>query len=264
MKRFFFLVVILLCAATAVAQQPMFFETDASAILSRNATVISGDTDLNLQEAGLSSSSTLKTISIVSSLSPDLRVRYTCVLPFLDSGNGQLLQQIILNGITYGPKDSNETQHRDIFTQYRFTDHRFDIDFMPLLKYPSGQIYFVGSLQFAMIGITLRGVPNTSGSGTTSSSSDVVETSISANKTFAGIGLGGYQRQGNLLFKSKVVYDFSNGGRGWIAQADLRYEVDRRGFIGVGYYFQDLNVPLDTMRLKNQFNGVFFQVGGMF
>lgn len=246
------------------AQQPMFFEGEVSAIVAKNSMTLSGDTDINLQEIGLSKNSVLKSFSFVASLNPDLRIRYTCVLPYQDSARGQLMQQVTLNGITYGPKDSNDTQNRDIFTQYKFTDHRVEIDFLPFIKQSNAQIYFVGSVEFALTNFSLKGKPNQSGGTGGTTSNDPIETSVSANKTLLGVGLGGYQRQRNVLFKYKIVYDFLNGGRGWLAEADLRYIIDQRGFAGVAYYHEDLNMPLDIFRIKNRFDGIAFKVGLLF
>jgi hypothetical protein len=268
MRWFWVLAVIvaLILPIAANAQQSMFFEGDFSVIISRNSIVISGDNDLSLQEIGLSDNAILKAFSIGGALNPDLRVRYTCILPFQDSGNGQLTKQITLNGIVYGPKDANSTQNRDIFTQYRFCDNRIEIDFLPFIKQQNTQVYFVGSVEFALAGLSLKGKPSTSGNvgGTSTQSNDPIETSVSANKTLVGIGVGGFQRQNNILVRYKVVYDFLNQGRGWLAEANMRYEVQKHGFVEAGYFYEDLNMPLDVMRLKNRFQGALFRVGLLF
>jgi hypothetical protein len=126
------------------------------------------------------------------------------------------------------------------------------------------QTYFIGSFNYVSTSVSLTGIPNTTGATDDSTTPPPVETTIGVNKSLLGVGLGGYWQQRNVLFKYKAIYDFLNEGRGWIAEADLSYAVNQQGFVGVGGYYQDLNVPFDNMRLKNRFGGGLIRVGIVF
>jgi hypothetical protein len=258
MKKFLVVVLVLFCVCPAVAQ--MFpLEAEVSAIYGRSSIALSGDSDLSLQDIGISGQTTLKSVSLTAALSPDVRVRYFGILPHNDSGGGQLLQQVVFNGVTYGPKDTNSKSNRDIFTQCTFYQNRVEVDFGLFHPDPVAQFYVVGSAGFATAKITLKGVP-----GGQTSGNDPVETSVSASKPIMGVGVGGFRRQNSVLIKGKIIYDFLPQSRGWLADADLRWEINNQGFVGIGYFYEALSTPFAESRLLLGAQGAKFTVGLLF
>ncbi len=261
MKRVCLALTLSLLFVGIIPVQSLSAEMGFSIIPARISTSILGNNDLRLQDAGLSNQSTLKVISLSAETNLGLCIRYVGLFPLTETGNGQLNKKIVFGNITYGPKDSNDTKRRDISVDYKFSDHRLQLDFLPVRSAWNGKIFLISSLDIKSLRVGMKGIPSSTGAGSSSESDKVIETTLSSNRALLGVGIGGQQRWRNVTFQYKVIYDFLNQSRGWLADADVRYELDKWGFAGVGYFYENVNMPLDTSRFNMASGGVKVQLG---
>jgi hypothetical protein len=258
MKRLFLVVMLVLFVAQIAVAQGLSYEGSFKGIFVKDKITLSGERGITLQELGLADKTTLKEFSILVSLSRDLRLKYTYMLPTKETGTGTLFQSINFGGVAYGPKEgekAGQAEGKVITVQYGVSSQRFEFNFLPIVT-QVGQTYPVILTEYLMPSVTLKGKP----AGSTGN--DEIEASASVNKFTLGAGIGGFQRQGRLVTNYTAVYTFLNTGKGWFVDVNLCYLVDERGFVAVGYRLHTFDSPLvGDIRLKNEFSGLLAEVG---
>lgn len=261
MKRLFLVIMLILFIAQIAVAQNLSYEGSFKGIFVKDKITLSGERDITLQELGLADKIILKELSILVSLSRDLRLKYTYMLPVKETGTGTLFQSINFGGVTYGSKESQkagQAEGKIITAQYGVSSQRFELDFLPIAT-QTGRIYPVILAEYLMPSVTLKGKP-AGGTG-----NDEIETTASVNKFTLGAGVGGFQQQGKLVINCTAVYTFLNTGKGWFVDANLRYLIDERGFAAVGYRLHTFDSPLvGDIRLKNEFSGLLAEIGVVF
>lgn len=237
-------------------EPPLFFEVDAKVVFANYNVILSGDTDINLQDVGLPNRTTPKLVGVTASIRPNMRFRYYFTCPIKEEGKGLIGSLLVLNGVKYGTTSGQDK--KDLWVQHSFLSHRFELDYAPIVA-SNGQTYVIGSVEYIQTGLMVKGKVDGGTGG-----SDQTETSATSNRFLLGAGMGGYYRDRGLLFKYRAIYNFLDKDRGWLLDADVRYDIARRGFLGVGYLYQDYSVSLDATRLKSRIYGPYFEAGLLF
>jgi len=250
---FLLMILSLVFFANANAQP---FEAEFAAIFSTNSVTLSGNSEINLQDIGLGGQSTLKSITIFTMPTKNVRLRYS-VLPYSEKGTGQLNQQITLGDVTYGPKGKDDKQHMDAAVQFKFLDNRFDVSLLPISLYRNGEIFLLGSVDVRKAELSIKGIPN-------KGKNEITETVAKMNKTLFGVGIGGIQRFDSSFIRYRAIYSFGSKAKGLLADVDFCYRFTQRGFVGIGYYYDALQSPLDDVTMKSVIQGAKAQIGFSF
>lgn len=206
--------------------------------------------DTNLQDKlGLPSKQFAKELSFMSELRGRYRLKYSIILPTRDQGMGLLTNELIINGITYGSKESKDAKRQAVDSEIYLLTQKIGLDITSISIgncYPTLAAYFVNS------SIALKGTPK-DGKG-----DDATDTSETFNKCFPGVGIAGHLRQGNGVLKYEGVALVPGG---WFADIGGRFYFNNPNlFAGGGYRYEDFKVR--NLNLRR--DGAYLEVGYSF